>query len=156
MQSTTVPLPKLLSVLSDITDIAAHFMTPDCNDIEPRAYKNFTDGMVYREQLGSAISKGSSCTIVLMFYTDEIEVSNPTGVKRGLHQLLAVYCSVLNIPIRYRSQLQSIYLVMLIRYAHVKTYGLHALLQPLVHDLKQLFEEGLECSPFKLLWKRLK
>lgn len=141
-----VPLPKLLSVLSDIPDIAAHFTTPECKDIEPLVYRDFTDGMVYREHLRSVITEGSSYTIVLMFYTDELDVSNPIGAKRGLHKLLAVYCSVLNIPMKYRSQLESIYLVMLIRYAHVKTYGLHALLQPLLNDLKQLFQDGLKFS----------
>ncbi|KAL1442096.1 hypothetical protein MTO96_007992 [Rhipicephalus appendiculatus] len=74
---------------------------------------------------------------------DEIEVVNPLGAKRGTHKLLAVYCSLLNLHARYRSKLRSIYLVMLVRYVHVKTYGLTTVLQPLLTDLNHLFDKGL-------------
>lgn len=77
-----------------------------------------------------------------MFYTDEIEVVNPLGAKRGKHKLLAVYCSLLNLHVKHRSKLESIYLILLVRYVYVKKYGLSNVLQPLLEDLNKLYAEG--------------
>ncbi|KAH8033853.1 hypothetical protein HPB51_016625 [Rhipicephalus microplus] len=83
-------------------------------------------------------------TSVYMDYTkDEIEVVNPLGAKRETHELLAVYCCVLNLHARYRSKHQSIYLVMLVHDVYAKTYGLTPVLQALLTDMKHLFDEGL-------------
>ncbi|KAL3246807.1 hypothetical protein MRX96_057418 [Rhipicephalus microplus] len=112
-----VPLPKLLHVLCSIPDIGAHLKTPEPDNETPSVYRDYTD--------------------------DEIEVVNPLGAKRGTHKLLAVYCCLLTLHARYRSKLQSIYLVMLVWYAYVKTYGLTPVLQPLLTDLNHLFDEGL-------------
>ncbi|KAH8008650.1 hypothetical protein HPB51_000476 [Rhipicephalus microplus] len=138
-----VPLPKLLHVLCNIPDIGAHLKTPEPDNQTPSVYRDYTDGMLYREHLRSVIPQSCAYTVIILFYTDEIEVVNPLGAKRGTHKLLAVYCCLLNLHARYRSKLESIYLVMLVRYAYVKTYGLTPVLQPLLTDLNHLFDEGL-------------
>ncbi|KAH7971466.1 hypothetical protein HPB49_024435 [Dermacentor silvarum] len=99
--------------------------------------------MLYREHLQSLIPENCAYTIIILFYTDEIEVVNPLGAKRGTHKLLAVYCCLLNLHAKYRSKLQSIYMVMLVRYVHVATYGLATVLQPLLTDLNHLYDKGL-------------
>lgn len=101
-----------------------------------------TDGLLYREHLRACLPEVCAHTILILLYTDEIEVVNPLGAKRGVHKLLAVYCSLLNIHPKYRLQLHSIYLAMLIKYVHVQSYGLGTVLQPLVDDLKQLLMEA--------------
>ncbi|KAL1454668.1 hypothetical protein MTO96_043738 [Rhipicephalus appendiculatus] len=105
-----VRLPKLLTALCQIPDIAAHLTTPKCESSTPSTYRHYTDGAVYREHLHHVIPANSTHTILLLFYTDEIEVVNPLGAKRGKHKLLAVYCSLLNLHVKHRSRLQNIYL----------------------------------------------
>nr|XP_037286457.1 uncharacterized protein LOC119179483 [Rhipicephalus microplus] len=138
-----VPLPKLLSVLCNVPDIAAHLTTPEAENHTPTVYRDFTDGQLYRQHLRSLVSSTTTHTIVLLFYSDEIEIVNPLGAKRGKHKLLAVYCTLLNLHVKYRSQLRNIYLVMIVRYIDVNQYGLKAILQPLVDDLKHLYEHGM-------------
>lgn len=142
-----VPLPKLLTVLCQLPDIAAHLKSPvNIERHETSVYRDHTDGLVFKEHMQSIIPEGSTHTIILLFYTDEIEVVNPLGAKRGKHKILAVYCSLVNIHARYRSQIDNIYLVMLVRYAYVKTHGLGPILQPLLDDLKAMHKEGLVLS----------
>nr|XP_054929049.1 uncharacterized protein LOC129385914 [Dermacentor andersoni] len=138
-----VPLPKLLNALCKAPDIVSHLTTPEFMASEPTVYKDFNDGLIYREHFKNIMREGSECTILLLLYTDEVEVANPLGPKRGMHKLLAVYCSLLNLHVKYRSQLQNIYLLLLVRYIYVKTYGLTAILQPLLDDLNKLYEHGL-------------
>ncbi|XP_049519397.1 uncharacterized protein LOC125943886 [Dermacentor silvarum] len=138
-----IPLPKLLTAVCEIPDIAAHLTTPDIVNHAPSVYRDYSDGLVYREHLRALIPEGSTHTIITFFYTDEIEVVNPLGAKRGKQKLLAVYCVLLNLHTKHRSQLDNIYLVMLVRYAHVKTHGLDKVLQPMLDDLKQMYKDGL-------------
>ncbi|KAH9359487.1 hypothetical protein HPB48_000441 [Haemaphysalis longicornis] len=138
-----VPLPKLLSVLCNIPDIAAHLATPQVEEDAPRILKDYTDGLIYRKHLRALLPEGSAHTILILLYTDEIDVVNPLGAKRGIHKLLAVYCSLLNIHPKYRWQFHSTYLVMLVKYVHVQSYRLDTVLQPVVDDLRQLSDQGL-------------
>lgn len=139
-----VPIPKLLNALCQVPDLVAHFTTPLVEkNSEPAVYRDVTDGLVYREHLQEVVPPKSTHTVILLLYTDEIDVVNPIGAKRGVHKILAVYCSLLNLHVKYRSQLQNIYLVMLLRNTYVKIYGMTVLLKPLVDDLKQLHEQGL-------------
>ncbi|KAL3248704.1 hypothetical protein MRX96_017789 [Rhipicephalus microplus] len=138
-----VPLPKVLYVLCNIPDIGAHLKTTQSDNQIPSVYRDYTNGMLYREHLRSVIPQGCDYAVIILFYTDEFEVVNPQGAKRGTHKLLVVYCCLLNLHARYRSKLQSIYLVMLVHYAYAKTYGLTPVLQALLTDLKHLFDEGL-------------
>ncbi|XP_075732848.1 uncharacterized protein LOC142775368 [Rhipicephalus microplus] len=138
-----VPLPKVLYVLCNIPDIGAHLKTTQSDNQIPSVYRDYTNGMLYREHLRSVIPQGCDYPVIILFYTDEFEVVNPQGAKRGTHKLLVVYCCLLNLHARYRSKLQSIYLVMLVHYAYAKTYGLTPVLQALLTDLKHLFDEGL-------------
>ncbi|KAH8010121.1 hypothetical protein HPB51_024965 [Rhipicephalus microplus] len=138
-----VPLPKLLHVLCNIPDIGDHLKTPEPDNQTWSVYRDYTDYMLYREHLRSVIPQGCAYTVIIFFYTEELEMVNPLGAKRGTHKLLVVYCCLLNLHARYRSTLQSIFLVMLVRYAYVKTYGLTPVCQPLLTDLNHLFDEGL-------------
>ncbi|XP_037562263.2 uncharacterized protein LOC119441728 [Dermacentor silvarum] len=141
-----VPLPKLLTALCQLPDVAAHLTLPNIERHAPSVYRDYTDGLVYRDYLQSVIPEGSTHSIILLFYTDEIEVVNPLGAKRGKHKILAVYCGLLNLHTKYRSQLDNIYLIMLVRYVHVKIHGLGSILQPLLEDLKKMHKEGLTLS----------
>ncbi|EEC00567.1 hypothetical protein IscW_ISCW024064, partial [Ixodes scapularis] len=95
------------------------------------------------QNLKDLIREGDQYTIFILLYFDEVEICNPLGAKRGFHKLLAVYFTLLNLHARHRSQLRSIFLVLLARYEDVQEYGLDVILRPLLNDLKELHSCGV-------------
>ena len=72
----------------------------------------------------------------ILLYFDDFEVANPLGSKRGIHKMLAVYFTLLNLPIKYRSKLESIHLTLLTKSSTVTRCGLDTVLAPhLIDDL---------------------
>ena len=55
----------------------------------------------------------SSLIVYLQLYIDEFEPCNPIGANRGQHKLTAGYCSILNLPSRYRLREEHIFLIIL-------------------------------------------
>ena len=74
---------------------------------------------------------------------DECEIANPLGSKAGLHKIGVIYCTILNLPSRFRSSLCNCFLISLFNAGDVKTYGYGPILQPLVNDIQLLEQEGL-------------
>lgn len=137
-----VPVPRLLAKLCEVPDIAAQIYTPQLRRDDPKVYADFTDGLLFQD-FRDLIAEGVQYTIFLMLYSDEVEICNPLGAKRGVHKLLAVYFTLLNLHPRHRSQLRSIYLVLLVKYEDVQQYGLDVILKPFISDLKELHSSGL-------------
>ncbi len=65
------------------------------------------------------------------------------GSKRNKHKLCAIYYTFGNVGTKYCSQLKHINLALLVRYCHVKQFGLDEILKPLIDDLKKLSTEGI-------------
>ncbi|XP_028403161.1 uncharacterized protein LOC114525900 [Dendronephthya gigantea] len=81
--------------------------------------------------------------IRLLLYVDECEIANPLGSKAGLHKIGVIYCTLLNIPPRFRSSLCNCFLITLYNAADVKQYGFDPILKPVVDDITLLEREGL-------------
>lgn len=79
----------------------------------------------------------------LQLYFDEFEVVNPLGSKTGVHKVLAIYLTILNLGHSNNSLLKNIHLVALCHNADVKQYGYDSILEPIVNDLKILESEGI-------------
>ncbi|CAN7941021.1 unnamed protein product, partial [Ixodes pacificus] len=94
--------------------------------------RTFRDGLVYKERLSTLLQDGCQFTLFLVLYSDEVEIVNPLGSKRGVHKLLVVYFSLLNINARYRSQLRTIHVAIIVRYKLVVDHGIDAILEPLL------------------------
>jgi hypothetical protein len=84
--------------------------------------------------------------VALLLYVDDCEIANPLGSKAGIHKIGVIYCSILNLPPRFRSSLCNCYLVALYNTGDVKTYGFEPILAPLVTDIKELESRGLHIS----------
>ena len=82
----------------------------------------------------------------LMLYTDEFEIVNPLGAKRGQQKLVAFYFVVDNVEARCRSSLKNIHLALLVKNKLIQTYGYDTILKPLLKDLKKLETEGVTIS----------
>lgn len=67
---------------------------------------------------------------------------SPLGSKS--RKLCAIYFSVRNISLELRSKLDFIYLVAIIECKEVKANGINCILRPVVDDLKNLENKGIE------------
>ncbi|CAN7940078.1 unnamed protein product, partial [Ixodes hexagonus] len=103
---------------------------------------DFRDGTVY-EELRDVVTDASVMTLFVILYSDEVEIVNPLGAKRGAHKLTTVYFALLNMHLRHRSKLKSVYLVILAKFKHVEKHGFDAVLKPLLDELEQLSCNGL-------------
>ncbi|CAN7975358.1 unnamed protein product, partial [Ixodes persulcatus] len=135
-----VPIQSLLTNLLT-TDAAEHiFGSSNIVTSAGGALNDVTDGEFTKE----LIRNGDQDSILILLYTDELEIVNPLGSAAGIHKLLVVYFSIVNFHPKYRSQLSSMHVLAVVKYADVKTYGLQQILDPLLSDLSLLRESGFE------------
>ncbi|KAH9374408.1 hypothetical protein HPB48_014591 [Haemaphysalis longicornis] len=83
-------------------------------------------------------------TILLLLYTDQLEITNPLGSGAGKHKILAVYFFSLNLHRRHRSKLNAIHLLLLATYKAVMRHGLEKVAAPMVEDLNFVHEDGIK------------
>lgn len=102
--------------------------------------KSFQDGKYYKDN--KLLGQQNLC-ISLALYIDHFEVCNPLGTSRKLHKITAVYWVVLNLPARFRSNLNSIQLALLGKSVDVKQYGYERFFEPLIKDIRCLEQEGI-------------
>ncbi|CAN7978790.1 unnamed protein product, partial [Ixodes persulcatus] len=135
-----VPIQSVLTNLMT-TDAAEHILG-SMGTSGGGMLKDLTDGTFTRV----LVRDGSQDTIFIFLYTDELEIVNPLGSATGVHKLLVVYFSVVNLHPKYRSQLSSMHqhLLAVVKYSDVKTFGLQQILDPLLCDLSFLSETGFD------------
>ena len=104
--------------------------------------RDFHDGEFCRGHV--FFSNGKN--IALLLYVDDCEIANPLGSKAGMHKVGLVYCTILNLPPKFRSSLSNCYLVAVYNSGDVKTDGFNPILQPLVDDIKDLEKDGLQIN----------
>ncbi|XP_064482771.1 uncharacterized protein LOC135395575 [Ornithodoros turicata] len=140
-----VPIQDLLTNLMS-TDLGEHILSALPKYSKERSddhvFSDVCDGDFVRTR--TLIQEGVARTLLLLLYTDELEVVNPIGAARGAHKLLVVYVSLLDLHPRYRSRLSSIYLVLIIKYALLKEYSLHRIMEPLIADLNSIQSNGFD------------
>lgn len=140
-----VPIRGVLSNMLKSDEVAGQVLRQH-DDVQSahgsRVLRDITDGDFVREQ--HLISDGTLNTLLVLLYTDELEIVNPLGAAAGQHKILCVYFVLLNLHPRYRSRLSSVQLVLLVKFSHVKRYGIGKVLQPLLDDLTALKTEGVK------------
>jgi hypothetical protein len=102
-----VPLQELLKVVLEskgfMKTILEHRKSND--DI----MRDFHDGLFCRQHRFFSDPRN----IRLLLYVDECEIANPLGSKAGLHKISVIYCTILNLPPRFRSSLCNCFLISL-------------------------------------------
>jgi len=78
----------------------------------------------------------------ICLYTDEIETVNPLGSKTKIHKLGLVYFVIKNFPFYLNSRLDFIHTSIVYHAADQRRYGWHAVLDPLIRDIRKL-ESGV-------------
>jgi len=101
---------------------------------------DFTDGRMWQN---STVNLDSGMYVRIHLYSDEFELCNPLGSRRGEHKVCAFYFLVGNLETKYWSSLSNIHLAMLCKYKHVKNIGYKKILEPLLDDIRVLETEGI-------------
>ncbi|GFR14517.1 c2H2-type domain-containing protein [Trichonephila clavata] len=97
-------------------------------------------------------------TITIELYIDGVELVNPLGSHTGIHKLGFVYFTIKDLPVFLQSSLGSIFLTNVHYSPDVEKYGYKEIFEPLIQDLKQLLEKGIQFqgNTYKIaLWQIL-
>lgn len=79
----------------------------------------------------------------LLLYNDDCETVNPLGSKTVVHKLGFIYFILKSLPPDLLSNLQSHFLLAVYKSDDAKTYGIDAVLRPIVEELKCLEKDGI-------------
>ncbi|GAA6087515.1 uncharacterized protein LOC115384425 [Tachysurus ichikawai] len=107
---------------------------------ENTALEDFRDGTIFKKT-SELFSKELSIPLVL--YNDECEMVNPLGSKTSVHKLGFVYFTLKCLRPEYLSSLNSHFLLAVYKTDDIKTYGINAVLDPIVSEIKNLELEGV-------------
>nr|XP_055056165.1 uncharacterized protein LOC129440700 [Misgurnus anguillicaudatus] len=116
-----VPLLNSLQQLLERKDIVDKLLDNHAaSSANVDQYASFQDGEYHKN---NPFFSNEDLRISLCLYIDDFEVCNPLGTSCKKHKLCAVYWILGNLPPGSSSVLSSIYLALLCKSDHVKTYG---------------------------------
>ena len=83
-----------------------------------------------------------SVNVSLQLYFDELETANPIGSRATIHKIGCFYWCLKNLPPWLNSDLRFTFVVALVSYLDVKSYGFSPVVAAITNDLKKL-ENGI-------------
>lgn len=133
-----IPLLQTLQTLLRKDDIAEQVLHPPTH--HPNVLRDFRDGSIFQKQ---EIFASDPHALQIMLYTDEVQLCNTLGSHRFQSKICAFYYVLGNIRPEFRSQTKLMQLALLCRSRDLKEFGIGAVLQPLLDDLKELSDVGI-------------
>ncbi len=134
-----IPIEPVLTEMVNKPDVLEEVMKP-LNKGPDGQYSSYTDGKYFQEILRIT---GDDVSILLVLYTDDVEVCNPLGTSRKIHKLTPVYWTILNLPHHFKTKVQHIKMAVLSKKEIFDKYGIDEVLKPLLKDLRVLENDGL-------------
>ncbi|KAG5268668.1 hypothetical protein AALO_G00215090, partial [Alosa alosa] len=141
----TVVYVSILNVLTELLKREEILQALNSQVEHCGGYRSFRDGDYFK---GNPLLSGEDVSLSITLYIDDFEICNPLGTSRKKHKICAVYWVVANLPARHRSALSSVYLALLCKTDHIRSYGYTRVLEPLIKDLKHLETVGLFVERF--------
>ena len=135
-----IPMLKVLEAYLSLDDVSEVLLQKASDNKNLTAMSCFQDGCWYQENL---FFQQHPNALMIQLYTDEFEVVNPLGGKKGKHKILVFYYSLLNIPQYLRSRLRHIHVAILVRSTYANKYGLDSVVECLKQDLYTLSQQGI-------------
>lgn len=108
-------------------------------------YKSFCCGQVFKSEEFFRLNPNA---IQLQLAFDDVEICDPLASKSNLHKVSAVYLVIRNIPHRFNSKLNNIFLVCLCNVDDLKTKktDINNIWEIIVDEIKFLEESGIRLS----------
>lgn len=109
---------------------------------EPGKYKFFCCGNIYKNC--ELFQQNPEC-LQLQVASDDFEICNPLGSKANRHKICAVYFTIQNIPQKFKSKVNNIYLISLCNSDDVKMKltDFNNIWQLIINDIKHLETNGI-------------
>lgn len=106
-------------------------------------YMHFCCGEAYKK---NPFFQENPLGLQIHLASDDFEIFSPLQSKSGIHKICAIYFTIQNLPAKYLSKVDNIYLVALCNANDLKskTTDFNNLWQKIVFDLKHLEEIGIE------------
>ncbi len=133
-----VPILEVIGKVLSHADIVAHFR--DRVSRSDNVLEDVCDGTVFKSD---AFFELNPQALRIHLYTDEFEVCNPIGPKKGRHKMVGFYYTIGNFHPKFRSQTRFIFLAILVKYKYLQENGYSKILEPLINDLNLLQERGI-------------
>lgn len=134
-----VPILKTLESLLQHPEVLAEVLQDRLS--QDGTIKDFCDGEYYRT---NELYQEHSSSLQIELYYDDFTAANAIGSKSRSYKISAFYFILGNLSPWLRSKLDNIQLVSLcLHHEIVKNYGMSAMLQPILDDLKVLETEGI-------------
>ena len=132
-------IPVLLTINSLLSkdDVFAEVYNGHFSD---ETLEDYCDGSLFAS---NDLFSRNHMNLQIQLYFDDFCVANPLGNKVKQLKFGAFYYVLGNISPKYRCKLQSIQLAGLCMSSHIKKYGMHRILQPLLRDITVLETDGL-------------
>lgn len=111
------------------------------SDSKNEILKDLMDGKSMKK---NALLKESPSSLSIVLYQDSVEVANPLGSGKKKHKILAVYITLGEILPHNRSCVDPMQLALLCREEDFRYFGQEKIFTPLVSDLKDIEEVGIE------------
>lgn len=110
------------------------------------AYSSFRSGKTFRS---NELFQSNENSIQIQIAVDDFEICNPLGSRSTLHKITAFYFCVRNVPQKYLSKLNNIYLLAACNTDDTKTLytDINDVLRPIVKEIKFLEEFGINIDP---------
>lgn len=102
--------------------------------------RSYQDGEYYR----TSFKEDGKLLIPLLLYSDDLEISNPLGSRKGAHKVCAFYMSILCLPQKFQSALSNILLVALTKSKLLSKYGIDKVLDVICDELEALHADGIK------------
>lgn len=156
MKTKLVQLQSICEYVSIIDTIKSLFLRKEFMDMffegehkhncEPGVYKDVCCARLYQN---SEFYKNNINALQIQLLTDDFEICSPLQSKAGIHKVCAYYFRILNLPKKYLSRINNIYLIALCNVKDIKSgeEGHNKLLEIIVSEIKSLEENGIYVGP---------
>lgn len=98
--------------------------------------------MLRRKLKKIAFLQSNKNCIQIQLYFDEVQLTCP--LKTKIHKATNIYLIVRNLPAKFLSKLDNMYLVASCDSTIIDKYGTNCLLKPFIHDLRMLETNGIQ------------
>lgn len=121
-----------------------------CHNHQAGVYKDFRDGSVFKS---NELFKNHPNSIQIQIGCDDFEVCNPLGSKKTIHKICAVYFTVYNMPRKFLSKANNIFLLCLATTDDLKTEftDFNDILRPIVNEIAHLEKYGIKINDSLIL-----
>ena len=134
------PIKQLIKLLLEKTELLKLVMEYEPSD--DTLFRDFHDGRYCKANAFLS----SKHTLKLILYIDDVEVNNPLSPSAGLHKLGVVYFTFANIPPKYRSSLNNIFVLMMFEASDAKLYTYQPIFAQFIRDMNDLSTDGIDVA----------